>query len=61
MRSNLGMKMRSTRNIDELDVDLRLSHLNPIHAGWLVSAYQKIIADVIKLGWKKAGILEAVS
>ena len=61
MRSNLGMKMRSTRNIDELDVDLSLSHLKPIHAGWLVSAYQKITGDVIKLGWIKAGILAAVA
>ena len=57
----INKNLRNSQNIDELDVDLRLSHLNPIHAGWLVSAYQKIIADVIKLGWKKAGILEAVS
>ena len=57
----IDKNLRNGQNIDELDVDLSLSHLKPIHAGWLVSAYQKITADVVKLGWKKAGILEAVS
>ena len=50
----IDKNLRNGHNIDELDVDLSLSHLKPIHAGRLVSAYQKITAVVIKLGWKKA-------
>ena len=51
--------------LDDVDVDLRLSVLKPIHATWLVSMYNHLSSSEgrqsIAKGWKKAGVTNVVS
>ena len=53
--------------LDDVDVDLRLSVLKPIHATWIVSMYNHLSSSEgrqswsIAKGWKKAGITDVVS
>ena len=51
--------------LDDVDVDLRLSVLKPIHATWLVSMYNHLSSSedrqAIAKGWKKAGVTDVVS
>ena len=52
---------------DDVDVDLRLSVLKPIHATWIVSMYNHLSSSEgrqswsIAKGWKKAGVTDVVS
>ena len=54
-----------SRPLDDIEVKLKLSVLKPLHAGWLIDAYdhltseagRKIIANV----WQSAGITIAIS
>ena len=49
--------------LDDVDVDLRLSVLKPIHATWIVSMYNHLSSSEgrqsIAKGWKKAGVRES--
>ena len=51
--------------LDDVDVDLRLSVLKPIHATWIVSMYNHLSSSEgrqsIAKGWKKAGVTVVVS
>ena len=51
--------------LDDVDVDLRLSVLKPIHATWIVSMYNQLSSSEgrqsIAKGWKKAGVTDVVS
>ena len=51
--------------LDDVDVDLRLSVLKPIHVTWIVSMYNHLSSSEgrrsIPKGWKKAGVTDAVS
>ena len=51
--------------LDDVDVDLRLSVLKPIHATWIVSMYNHLSSSEgrqsIAKGWKKAGVTDVVS
>ena len=51
------------KEIDQVDVVLRLSVLKPLHAKWIVECYDDVTSgkgnDVIANGWKSAGIMEA--
>ena len=50
--------------LDDVDVDLRLSVLKPIHATWIVSMYNHLSSSEgrqsIAKGWKKAGVTDVV-
>ena len=50
---------------DDVDVDLRLSVLKPIHVTWIVSMYNHLSSSEgrrsIPKGWKKAGVTDVVS
>ena len=51
--------------LDDVDVDLRLSVLKPIHATWIVSMYNHLSSSEgrqsIAKGWKKAGVTDVAS
>ena len=51
--------------LDDVDVDLRLSVLKPIHATCIVSMYNHLASSEgrqsIAKGWKKAGVTEVVN
>ena len=51
--------------LDDVDVDLRLSVLKPIHETWIVSMYNLCFSSEgrqsIAKGWKKAGASDVVS
>ena len=50
--------------LDDVDVDMRLSVLKPIHATWLVSMFNHLSSSegriLIAKGWKKTGISEVI-
>lgn len=50
------------KQLDEIEVDLRLSILKPLHAQWLIQMYNYFTTkkgkDITKNGWKKAGIAD---
>lgn len=50
--------------LDDVDVDMCLSVLKPIHATWLVSMFNHLSSSEgrisIAKGWKKAGISEVI-
>lgn len=52
--------LESGQSIDQLDIDLKLSTLKPVHAGWIVSAFEKVDPDTVIRGWIKSGIKESV-
>ena len=47
---------------DEIQVDLRLSTLKPLHAGWVIEAWNQVRdnAECLITGWRKAGIIDAL-
>ena len=51
--------------LEDIDVKLRLSVLKPLHAKWLLDAYNYLSTEagqkIIENGWKAAGITEALS
>ena len=53
-------KLENGENVEDIDVDLRLSAIKPLHAQWLVSMYNFFTSSkgsqIIVKGWKKAGI-----
>lgn len=54
-------QIQSGVSLESVNVDLKLSTLKPVHAGWLVSATEAITSDSIMLGWDKSGIRDALS
>lgn len=50
-------ELKRGKTMQSLNVDLRLSTLKPIHAGWLVKAHQTVRSETILQGWEKSGIL----
>ena len=54
-------QLQSGKSADDIEVDLRLTVIKPLHAQWLVSIYSYFTSsthgrDIILKGWKKAGI-----
>ena len=47
--------------IEDIEVDLRLTAIKPLHAQWLVEMYDFFTSEkgrqIILKGWKKAGII----
>ena len=55
----IQQQLQSGKSTDDIEVDLRLSVLKPLHAQWLVKIYTFFTGDgqdIILKGWKKAGI-----
>ena len=53
-------KLENGESVEDIEVDLRLTAINPLHARWLVSMYNFFTSNkgarIIGKGWKKAGI-----
>ena len=51
--------------LDDIEVKLKLSVLKPLHAGWLIDAYNHLTSEagrkIIANGWQSAGITSAIS
>ena len=51
--------------MEDIEIKLKVSVLKPLHASWLVDAYNHLTSEtgreIIKNGWKSAGISKAVS
>ena len=62
--ANVQSQFDSEVPLEDVDVDLRLSVIKPIHATWLVSLYKHLSSSEGKLsiakGRKKAGITDVV-
>ena len=63
--AQIQSKLDSGVVLGDVDVDLRLSVLKPIHATWIVSMYNHLFSSEgkqsIAKGWKKAGVTDIVS
>ena len=50
--------------LEDVQINLRLSVLKPIHAGWLVDVYNHMTTDkgseISNSGWSAAGITDAI-
>lgn len=59
---NIGLE--SGQELDDIEIDYRLSVLKPLHAKWLISLYDHMSSPegkaVISSGWKKSGIYDAI-
>ena len=53
-------KLENGENVEDIEVDLRLTAIKPLHAQWLVSMYNFFTSSkgpqIIVKEWKKAGI-----
>lgn len=60
---NTGLE--NGQELDDIEVDYRLSVLKPLHAKWLISFYNHMTTtkgqEVISNGWKKSGIYDAIT
>ena len=60
----IGNQFNAEKQLQDIDVPLRLSLLKPCHAEWLVECYNHMTTtaaqNVIQSGWKTAGITEAL-
>ena len=61
-------KLENGENVDDIEVDLRLTAIKPLHAQWLVSMYNFFTSSkgeqIIVKGWKKAeksGLLDGTT
>ena len=59
----IGNQLDAGKQLQDIDVPLRLSLLKPYHAEWSIECYNHMTTtatqDVIPSGWKAAGITEA--
>ena len=50
--------------IEEIDVELKISIMKPLHASWIISLYNHMTSaqgrSIVVNGWRCAGILDAV-
>ena len=56
--------MDAGKSMEEIDIDLKLSVLKPLHASWLIELFDHVTSpagkDVSLKGWKVAGITDIV-
>ena len=59
---NIGLE--NGQELDDIEIDYRLSVLKPLHANWLISLYNYMSSaegkEIIISGWKKSGIFDAI-
>ena len=62
--NELRMELDSGKSLDDINIKFLLSTMKPLHAGWLIDAYNKLSScdgkSLILSGWKAAGISEAL-
>ena len=60
--SEIKRQIDGGKAIDDIDVDLRLNKIKPLHAQWLISLYNHLTTQqgktIVLKGWEKAGILD---
>ena len=60
----IGNQLNARKQLQDIDVPLRLSLLKPCHAEWLVECYNHMTTtaaqNIIQNGWKAAGTTEAL-
>ena len=60
----ISVGLESGVELDDIEVDYRLSVLKPLHAKWLVEIYNHMSTDegkeIVANGWKKADIFNAI-
>ena len=56
-------EMKKGKAAKDIRVDLKLSHIKPKHARWVLSACDQLKnnTDVLKAGWEKTGITAAIA
>ena len=51
--------------IDEINVELKLSIMKPLHASWIISLYNHMTSfegrSIVISGWRRSGIYDAVT
>ena len=61
----IGKQLEENIPIEGIETKLNISVLKPLHASWLMEAYNHVTSsagrEIIANGWKSAGITEAVS
>lgn len=62
--NEIQAQLRSSKELDRIDVDLRLTAIKPLHAQWLVALFNYMTTSegqaTIKKGWERAGIVAVV-
>ena len=57
--------MENGQELDDIEIDYRLSVLKPLHAKWLISFYNYMTTtkgqEVISNGWKRSGIYDSIT
>ena len=57
--TSVQRQLESGNRAEDIEMDLRLSVIKPLHVQWLVNIYTFFTSsgrDTIRRGWKKAGI-----
>ena len=44
----------------DANIDIKLSNIKPIHASWIVAAFQQVTKETLIRGWEKTCIKECV-
>ena len=61
----LRSQLDSGTALEHIEINFRLTTMKSLHAGWLISCYNKLSSsegkEVILSGWKASGITEAVA
>ena len=53
-----GTKLRKAAS--DVKIDIKLSNIKPIHASWIVAAFQQVTKTTLIRGWEKTCIKECV-
>ena len=53
-----GMKLGKAAS--DVKIDIKLSTIKPIHASWIVAAFQQVTKETLIRGWEKTCIKECV-
>ena len=60
----LRVQLENGTALENIDIKFLLSTMKPLHAGWLISCYDKLSSSegkkIILSGWRAAGITEAI-
>ena len=60
----LKLQLENGTALENIDIKFLLSTMKPLHAGWLISYYDKLSSSegrkIILSGWRAAGITEAI-
>ena len=59
----VSTQLNSGKSVTDINIDLKLSTIKPLHANWVLSAFDTLAGntDVLKNGWEKTGIAGIVN